>query len=331
VSFGAVLGCLTLLSYRYAVTGAFYTIFARSFRAPVAAAIVALYIVSGVLGVATIGAALGDTVSVPGVPPAALEIGLVVLFGALNLVGIALSAKIEDALTVLKILPLLVIPLLLVPFVDPGNFAPASFRGLDFLKCAVVVYWCFTGFELSAIPAKAVADPGQTVPRSLIYVFFAVTVIYLALNFTLIGSVGAPQLAATLTPVADTVERFFHGWGVAVAAVAVVSMLSALNAYLLGTSLVMESFSARRWPWLTFERKGIPVFTVIICTGATAVLLFITRDFSFLASASVIATLVPYLAICYAALKYVERPLAKALAIIGILSTGIVLISSFFI
>jgi hypothetical protein len=59
------------------------------------------------------------------------------------------------------------------------------------------------------------------------------------------------------------------------------------------------------------------------------ILLFVTRDFSSLASMSVIATLVPYLALCYAALKYIERPLVKVLAIIGILSTGIVLVSSF--
>jgi amino acid transporter len=236
---------------------------------------------------------------------------------------------VEDALTVIKILPLLVIPLLLFPYIDPGNFTPLSFEGMDFLKCAVVIYWCFTGFELSAIPSRAVRDPEHTVPRSLIYVFVAVTVVYLALNFALIGSVGSDGIASTMTPITYAVDHFFSGWGVVITIIAVVSMISALNAYLLGTSLVLQSFSEKYWKRLTFERKGVPVFTVILCTAATILLLLFVNDFTFLASASVIATLVPYLGLCYAALKYVERPLVKVMALIGILATGLVLVSSF--
>jgi amino acid transporter len=329
VSFGAVLGCLTLLSRKYAVTGAFYTIFERSFSRPVATTTVFLYIVSGVLGVATIAAALGDTVQIDGVSPVAFEIGLVVAFGLLNLVGIALAARVEDILTVIKILPLLIVPLLLFPFIDPGNFSPLSFQGLDFLKCAVVIYWCYTGFELSAIPSRAVRDPEHTVPRSLIYVFVAVTVIYLALNFGLIGSLGADSVASTMTPITYAVDHFFNGWGVVITVVAVISMFSALNAYLLGTSIVLQSFSEKFWKPLTLERKGVPVFTVLLCTVATSLLLLLTGDFSLLASASVIATLVPYLALCYAAMKYIETPLVKVMALIGILATGLVLVSSF--
>ena len=329
ISFGAVLGCLVLLSRKYAVTGAFYSIFDKSFSRPTSMTIVVLYIVSGVLGVATIAAAIGDTVHIDGVPTIALEIGLVVAFGFLNLIGIALATRIEDGLTVLKILPLLVIPLLLFPHIDPANFTPLNVQGMDFLQCAVVIYWCFTGFELSAIPSRAVADPERTVPRSLVYVFVAVTVIYLALNFALIGSVGSDGLASTVEPITYAIDHYFSGWGMLITVVAVVSMLSALNAYLLGTSLVLQDFSRDKWKALTFERKGIPVFTVIMCTIATSLLLLFSSDFSFLASASVIATLVPYLALCYAAMKNLENPLVKVMAVIGILATGLVLISSF--
>jgi amino acid transporter len=329
ISFGAVLGCLVLLSRKYAVTGAFYSIFDRSFSRPVATTTVFLYIISGVLGVATIAAALGDTVHIAGVPPVALEIGLVVAFGLLNLIGIALAARVEDALTVIKILPLLLVPLLLFPYIDPGNFAPLSFEGVDFLKCTVIIYWCFTGFELSAIPSRAVLDPEHTVPRSLIYVFVTVTIVYLALNFALIGSAGAEGIASTMTPITYAVDHFFSGWGTAITLVAIVSMISALNAYLLGTSLVMQDFSRKLWKPLTFEHKGVPVFMVLLCTAATVLLLLFTQDFSFLASASVIATLVPYLALCYAAMINIEKPLVKVMAIIGILATGLVLISSF--
>lgn len=333
ISFGSVLACLTLLSRKYAVTGAFYTIFERSFDERLSAFIVLAYIVSGILGVATIAAAIGECVSIPGVDTRLLEVILVVGFGLINLVGLALSAWIEDILTVLKILPLLIIPLILLPFVSPGNFLSGGTGGtagsLSFLASAVVIYWCFTGFELSAIPSRSVRDPEHDVPRSLVYVFLAVTVIYLALNFAILGSVGAKDLASTSTPISYVTERFFPGTGVIITAVAIISMLSALNAYLLGTAIVMQDFTQKYNRAFAFERKGVPVYTVILCTALTAFLLLFTDYFVFLASASVIATLIPYLFLCYAAMKKIDKPWVKLIGAIGIISTLIVLVSTF--
>jgi amino acid transporter len=331
ISFGSVLACLTLLSRKYAVTGAFYTIFERSYDERLSAFIILAYIVSGILGVATIAAAIGESVTIPGVDTRLLEVALVVGFGLINLVGMALSAWIEDILTVLKILPLLIIPLILLPFVSPDNFLSGSTGsgGLSFLASAVVIYWCFTGFELSAIPSRAVRDPERNVPRSLVYVFLAVTVIYLALNFALIGSVGATDLASTSAPISYAVERFFPGTGIIITAVAVISMLSALNAYLLGTAIVMHDFSQKYNRAFAFERKGVPIYAVILCTVLTAFLLLFTDYFVFLASASVIATLIPYLFLCYAAMKKIDKPWVKLIGAIGIISTLIVLVSTF--
>ena len=330
ISFGAVLTCLTLLSKKYAMTGAFYTLFERSFNERTAAFIIVAYIISGILGVATIAAAIGESVIIPGVPSKVLAVALVVGFGLINLVGLALSAWIENIMAVLKILPLLIVPLILLPFISGANFTPAGAGGsMTFLSSAIIIYWCFTGFEISAIPSSSVRDPERTVPRSLIYVFVAVTVIYLALNFALIGSVGAQDLASTAAPISYAVERFFPGTGIVIGVVAVISMLSALNAYLLGTAMVLQSFSSKYNKAFAFERKGVPVYTVILCTALTAFLLLFTDYFVFLASASVIATLIPYLFLCYAAMKAIDRPIVKLIAAIGIISTLIVLVSSF--
>ncbi|HMK47574.1 MAG TPA: APC family permease [Methanocella sp.] len=328
ISFGAVLACLTLLSRKYAVTGAFYTIFDRSFGERISALVIMAYIISGILGVATIAAAIGESVVIPGVSSKVLETFLVIGFGAINLMGIALSAWIEDVLTVLKILPLLIIPLILLPFVQTGNFTFEGGNSLSFLSSAVVVYWCFTGFELSAIPSRAVRDPERSVPRSLIYVFATVALIYLSLNFALIGSVGAKDLASTSAPISYAVDRFFPGTGIIIAAVAVVSMISALNAYLLGTSIVVQSFSGKYNKDFAFEHRGVPVYALILCTALTAFLLLFTDYFVFLASASVITTLIPYLCLCYAALKSIDRPLVKIIAVAGLVSTIAILISS---
>lgn len=330
VSFGCVLACLMWLSRRYADTGAFYTLFTKAFSERLSGAIIVCYILSGILGVATIAAAIGDSVSV-GIPAPVLEALVVIAFGMLNLLGVALSAWVEDALTILKILPLLIITLLLLPFISESNFIPFSPHGsLAFLSSAVVVYWCFTGFELSAIPSKPVNDPDRAVPLSLLYVFAIVTAIYLSLNFSLIGSVGSEALASTASPISYAVEHFYSGWGVVVLAIAMISMLSALNAYLLGTSLVMESFFGRYNPAFAREsRWHVPVLAVLICTAVTAILLLIMNRFVFLASASVISTLIPYVFLCVAAFRLIDSRWVKATAIVGIVSTATVLITSF--
>ena len=331
ISFGAVLVCLMRLSRRYASAGAFYTLFTKAYSERLSDAIVICYIVSGILGVATIAAAIGENVSFFGMPAPAFEALIVIAFGMLNLLGVALSAWVEDALTVLKILPLLLITLALLPFINAYNFTPFSPSGhYAFLGSAVVVYWCFTGFELSAIPSRPVHDPERTVPRSLVYVFFIVTAIYMALNFSLIGSVGSTALAATPAPISYAVDHFFKGWGPVVLAIAVISMLSALNAYLLGTSLVIESFAGKYVPAFAREsRWHVPVLAVLVCTTVTATLLLVTDHFVFLASASVMTTLIPYIFVCVAAFKLIGNRWIKATAVIGIVSTAAVLVSSF--
>lgn len=146
----------------------------------------------------------------------------------------------------------------------------------------------------------------------------------------MIGSVGSEALASTASPISYVVEHFFHGRGIAVLAIAVISMLSALNAYLLGTSLVMESFVGRYVPAFAREsRWHVPVLAVLLCTAVTAALLLVMDRFVFLASASVICTLIPYVFLCVAAFRLIDSRWIKATAVVGIVSTVTVLITSF--
>lgn len=330
VSFGCVLACLMWLSRKYAGSGAFYTLFEKAYGKKLCGFIIFMYIISGILGIATIAAAIGGSVVIPGVHPVLLMTSIVVLFGIVNFAGVVLSAWVEDMLTILKIVPLIIIPLILLPFVDLSHFTPfAPYGSLSFLGAAVVIYWCFTGFELSAIPSKEVRDPGRTVPKSLLYVFIAVTAIYLILNVVLIGSAGAEGVASSSSPLSYVVDLFFPGLGVIVLIIAIVSMMSALNAYLLGTAIVLQRFAGQYdKAFLKESKSGAPVYAVILCTALGGFMLLFTGYFPLLASLSVIATLIPYVFLCIAAYKLIERPLVKMVAVAGVISTVAILASS---
>jgi amino acid transporter len=260
-------------------------------------------------------------------------ISVVLIFGTINLAGIVFTAWVEDILSALKILPLIIIPIILIPFIRIENFTPFSPKGdLAFLGSAVVVYWCYTGFELSAIPSREAKEPEKTVPRSLFLVFLAVTLIYLGINLSIIGTAGAEGVASTSAPISYAMDIAFKGSGNIVQIIALISMLSALNAYLIGTSLIMQSIGSSFGLKISKDSsRGVPAYMIAICVILSCVLLFFANYFVFLASASVILSLIPYIGLCYAAFKLVDRPLVKIVSITGIISTAAVLISTFII
>jgi amino acid transporter len=130
-----------------------------------------------------------------------------------------------------------------------------------------------------------------------------VVAIYLHLNISLIGCIGAPALAASPAPVATAAALIVVHAGPVVAIIGIIAMLSALNAYIIGTSRVMQSLSDRfAVPGIRdLGTQGTPVYALIMSCGLCAALLFISNQFDKLATISVITTLIPFIFFCIAA------------------------------
>ena len=310
----------------------FTAIFEPVFGARVSAALVSIYLVSSVFGVATIAAGLGQYIGFFSVPHVlAAEIFVIMAFLGVNLVGIALSGWTENVLTAAKIVPIVLIAVALLPFIRPENLVPARAASLpDILKVVIIVYWPFTGFEISAIPVDETRDP-RTISRALLLVMLLVCTIYLVLNLALIGSVGSAELAASPAPVATAAGLVFAGAGPLVALIGIITMFSALNAYIVGTSRVMQNMAARyrlsRLAGLT--RRGIPKNTLVISCILSAGLLFFSNSFGLLASVAVVTTLVPYIAICLVALRLSEESREHILGAAGAALTAAILVLYF--
>ena len=171
------------------------------------------------------------------------EILVIMAFLGVNLIGIALSGRTENLLTAAKIVPIVIIAVALIPFIQLGNLVPERVAPLpDILKVIIIVYWPFTGFEISAIPVEETRDP-RTISRALLLVMLLVCTIYLVLNISLIGSVGAAALAASPAPVAYAAGIIFSGAAPFVAVIGIITMFSALNAYIVGTSRVLQNMA----------------------------------------------------------------------------------------
>ncbi len=108
VSASCVMLSLAWASSKYPSTGAFYSIFSKVFSKRLSTTLVLFYIIASIFGIATIAAGIGQYVSFFGYPDVLwLEMAIVVMFGAINIIGVRPSGNIEILLTLLKTLPLI--------------------------------------------------------------------------------------------------------------------------------------------------------------------------------------------------------------------------------
>jgi amino acid transporter len=310
----------------------FFDLFAPVFGARASVLLVATYVVSAMFGIATIAAGLGQYLAYFNVAHVlTVEMLIIAVFLVVNLIGIALSGTTENVLTVIKLAGIVGIAAALAPYIEPANLLPAASVGASaLLQVVVLVFWPFTGFEISAIPVAETRDPRQ-IARALAIVMTLVCVIYVALNVSLIGAVGAAQLAASPAPLAGAMSRIFSGAGPFVAALGIVTMLSALNAYIVAASRVLQNGAqmVRFEALARLSSRGTPAAALVASCAVAGVLLLYSNHFAVLATATVLATLIPYVGICIAAVVLIDAPLTRAIAAFGALLSGAIVILYF--
>ncbi len=310
----------------------FTAIFEPVFGPRVSGVLVSIYLVSSVFGIATIAAGLGQYFTFFAIPHVlAAEIFVIMAFLGVNLIGIAFSGRTENILTAAKIVPIVIIAVALIPFIRMENLVPERVAALpDILKVVIIVYWPFTGFEISAIPVEETKDP-RTISRALLFVMLLVCTIYLVLNLSLIGAVGATDLAASPAPIAYAAGIIFSGAAPFVAVIGIITMFSALNAYIVGTSRVLQNMAASfHLPRLAeLTPRGTPKTALVISCILSGALLFFSNSFGLLASIAVVTTLVPYVAICLVAFILSKEARVRILGTLGAAMTAAILVLYF--
>jgi amino acid transporter len=155
--------------------------------------------------------------------------------------------------------------------------------------------------------------------------------LYLMLNIALIGSVGSAALAASPAPIAAASGMIFAHSGTVVACIGIVAMLSALNAYIVATSRVLQSAAVQvSLPKIQdLTRQGTPAYALVLGSGMSAGLLLFSNHFEILATISVITTLIPYIFFCLAAWILVTDIKSRIISGMGAVSTALILIIYF--
>ncbi|HVP93792.1 MAG TPA: amino acid permease [Methanoregulaceae archaeon] len=124
-----------------------------------------------------------------------------------NIFGVKLAGMVNDVLTLIKIMPLLLLIGAGIVFIfnEPdiffSNYHPFIPLGISATGPALVlIFWAYAGFELATLPAAEVKNPKSTIPKAIILGMSIVAVFYISTNFIVYGAVNWADLALSTTP-----------------------------------------------------------------------------------------------------------------------------------
>ncbi|MFC3711583.1 APC family permease [Sphingoaurantiacus capsulatus] len=206
-----------------------------------------------------------------GVPRLA-TIGLLgaVMIGVV-IVGISPSARVSNALIVIKVAFVALFLIAGLPFVDLGRVETGATPAIDDFATAMLVYlFAYTGFERGAVLAGEARDPKRDMPAALGISMIVATLAYAAVLLVCIGTLADPS--TTDRPLAEAGRLLYGSIGaVAVSAGAITVILGTLFVIGIGMPRVLLAladdgqvptrFAAihPRWrtPWIAILLSGV--------------------------------------------------------------------------
>lgn len=193
----------------------------------------------------------------PVVPVWILALVFMAAFTAINLAGVNNFGEFEFWFAILKVAAILIFlgigtALLLGLLPDApspglgnitGNFAPAGLGGIA--TALFVVIFAFGGTEIVSVAAAETENPRHSVGLAIRTVLWRILVFYVGSVFVIAAVLPATS-ASLASPFAGVLDAArIPGAGTAITLVAVIALLSALNANLYGSSRMIYSLANR--------------------------------------------------------------------------------------
>lgn len=243
----------------------------------------------------------------PGVPPTAAGIAVVVVAAAPHALNVRLGGRVQSAMTVLEIA-------LVVAFVaagaargDPSRLLAGGDRPLAvaatpaFAVALVYVSFAYSGWNGAVYLAGEVRDPSRAVPRALLGGTSLVVVLYLALNVVFLAAAPPAELAGVVEVGHVAAVRLLGpGAGRALSALIALTLAAAVSAMLMAGPRVYERMgrdypslavlarrSHGRGPVAAVTLQAVLALAMIATSSFGALLLYIGFTLSLVAGLTV--------------------------------------------
>ncbi len=222
---------------------------------------------------------------------------MLLLFVIINIVGIRIFARINNAITTWKVaVPVVTVAILLIGHFHASNLGQAGggfFTSHDAIKNILLtlpagIIFSLLGFEQAVQLGGESANPGRDLPRAVILSIIIGAIIYILVQLSFLGAMNPSVLHAnggwlglgtSTSPVAGELSKGPFFTLVSIAGISWLATVLRIDAVISpgGTGLMYETASARLTygmsrngfvptPFETVNRSRVPVFGVIVAT-----------------------------------------------------------------
>jgi APA family basic amino acid/polyamine antiporter len=247
---------------RYPVTGGYYKIFSYGYHPSLAFAINCIILVSnassiavvGVMGAEYIGYFFYGSQPTPESFRLLVTAGAVAFFYVINLLGLRMSSRVQNILTIFKILLVVLLLTSLFgthPVVVHRQAAMAAARESasgGWLKALafgmIAVSFTYGGYQQTINFGGEVRNAGRIIPRGIGSGVVLIIILYLAINFVYVRVIGFDQLKSADSIAATLMDHLFGAAGDRILRILMfLSVLAYVNVSVMSNPRVMYAMS----------------------------------------------------------------------------------------
>jgi len=225
-----------------------------------------------------------------------------------NIMGLKSAMKVINLFSLLKAIPILVLILIGLPYVSPAGILPGDFPVVDDMGTLVLlILYAFVGFECVLFTSEETKEPKKTLPKALITMVVAITVIYFLIQLIYVNAVTDVSVDV---PLIELGRIIFGEVGATIIIVtALCSIIATTTGILLTAPRLTFSMAEKGmlpdWFAVVHEKYNTPANSVLFL-GVIGLFLGITGTFVYLAMASALARIIAYI-ICICSLPAIRR------------------------
>ena len=270
----ALFGALTYaeIGSRYPVTGGYYKVFSYGYHPSLGFAVNCIVLVSNAGStavVALIGAEYIGHFFYAGPAPEifrqGVAIGGIAFFYFINLMGLRMSSRVQNILTVVKLLMVLLLlasvfgthPITtsaIVGKVGQGGSGLGFFKSLGF--ALIAVSFSYGGYQQTINFGGEVGNPRRVIPRGIAFGIVIIITVYLSLNFVYTQVIGFEQLKTADSIAAILMNHLFGPTGDTLLRVLMfLSVMAYVNVSLMSNPRVMYAMSGEGILPAVFQKK----------------------------------------------------------------------------
>lgn len=213
-----------------------------------------------------------------------IAVGFLTIFTAINFPGVKSGSAIQKITSAIKILLFLV--LIGGCFLArPAGHEITSVSGqmltgglfIAFFKSLQLIMGAYDGWMSVSFFAEEDSDPNKNIPKSYLIGAASIGVLYVLINAAILYVLPVDEIAKSPLAAASAATIAFGQWsGTLMTAVAIFSLISILNAYMMIPSRILFGLSRDGFflkQFTTVNKGGTPYYALLLCYGFAFILI----------------------------------------------------------